>query len=283
MNIHDFLEPLIQYHSYFSWRNVLEVTFFCMVVYYFSLWLKKDVQKNLLGYFFSYCLLTIGASLMELDTIVHFLMLATPVGLMLFIVFHQFTLQKNFVTLRNLVPAQHHNADWLETLVRSCLIAISTNKEVICIIEHHDSLQEHLNTPLPLHIPVSKEMLDILFSSSSFASTHMLWINSQGIVRGINARWHESHGSWTSDLVPADQQWKHDAILHTEKTDALVLKITRTNNAFEVVASGTLFENVSAAKTIAFVAKYLRTSSIDAKGDFIHEKNNEKNHQQRPS
>lgn len=279
MNVHDFFRPLLHYHSYFGWRDAAEILFFSAIIYYFCRWLAKDSHKNLVGYFYSYCLLTAVSYTLNISTITHFLILFAPTTLMLFIVFHQFTLQKNFVTLRNIVPATPEKTDWLETLVRSCLISISNNKELVCIIEHSDSLSEHISTPLALHAPLSKELLDIVFTSNSFDQYQMLWLDSQGNVLGVNAQWKETADDFAAQTAQG-QRWKHDALLYTEKTDAIVFKVTPASHSFDIVAAGTVFEKVNAANTLTFIGKYLRTSTP---GEFIHANKINKTYHQRSS
>lgn len=257
------------YHPFFTWRDGIEIIFFTVIIYSFSLWLKKDNHKNLLGYFYAYCSCFFLAQSLQLTTISHLLLYTTPITVILFIVFHQFTLQKNFVTLRALTHPETNTTNWLETLIQTCLITINKNKEIICVIEHIDSLRDHLTTPLTLHAHLTKELLNILMTSDSFDSLQMIWLNSQGKILGINAQWNNPmHEEWTSETAKKMHQWKQNALFYTEKTDALVFKITPATRFFDIVAHGKAYDQISAPHTISFITKYLTNkNSVEKKGE----------------
>ncbi len=87
---------------YINWRDCLEIIFFASLFYYLTLWLKKDKTKNLLPYFYGYCLITFCAYMLELTTVTSLLFLFTPAAVMLFILMHQDTLQRNIVALKHI-------------------------------------------------------------------------------------------------------------------------------------------------------------------------------------
>src|SRR3990170_8108111 len=82
-----------------TWRDVLEILFFSSIFYFISCWLKKDKQKNLVGIFQLYIFSIVATYLLDLATINMVLFMYTPSIIMIFILIHQRTLQKNFVGL----------------------------------------------------------------------------------------------------------------------------------------------------------------------------------------
>jgi len=243
------------FYLFFTWRDGLEILLLAYVIYGLSMWLKKDKHKNLLGYFYTYCLSFFLAHALQLTTISHLLICASPIVALLFIIFHQYTLQKNFVALRTLTHPEPEQNNWLETVIQSCLIAINNNQEIIAVIECTDSLQDYLVTPLALQATITKDLLTILLHSPSLEHDHMLWFNSQGKILGINARWH----------LQIEQSWKQDALFYTEKMDMLVFKITPAKRQFDIIASGKAHEQLTTPQAITFITNYLTHISSIAK------------------
>ena len=120
-----------------TWQDYIEILFFSYVCYYFTHWLHKDRQKNLVGYFYGYCVFAIGSYYGGFSTITFFLFAGFPAAMMIFIIMHQDILQRNFIALHNistkvsLIKPLH----WHEMLIRSCLVLLHKQQSVICVIE----------------------------------------------------------------------------------------------------------------------------------------------------
>ncbi|HEV2601713.1 MAG TPA: hypothetical protein VGT41_05420 [Candidatus Babeliales bacterium] len=256
--------------TFFIWRDLIEIIFFTSIIYAISLWLKNDLHKNLLGYFYLYCGCFFVTNIASLPTINCFLLMCAPIALLLFIIFHQFTLQKNFVALRNIIPITEKKSHWLETVIQACLININRNKEITCIIEHTDSLENMINTPLQFHADISNELMQLLINSNSFDQTQMLWLTSTGKIVGINGQWKatpqtETHGAKKST------SWIEDTILYSEKTDAIIIKISPMQHTFTIITHGTVYHHVTPSNTITFITKQISThSSSYKKGETAH-------------
>ena len=249
-------------------KDVLEILFFTTILYRFSLWLKKDLQKNLVPYLYAYSSAMALAYYLPLPTISSFLLVGAPVALIFLVVIHQEILQKNFVALKNYVPAKVASTDWLETLIRSSLIAINNNQSIRCIIESTDNMQQFLNTPLVLHADIKQELLDIIFSSPSYTQNTLIWLNANGIIKGINAHWQmEYDDDWLAHDMHNLEKWKQDALFFSHKTDALIFNITPESRTFELIAGGKIFNNVSAPHVMYMIKKHL---DGEKKGD-IHD------------
>ena len=267
-----FFQTLQHIWLFTPWKDILEIFFFSSIFYYFSRWLNRDKQKNLIFYFYGYCLLSLGSYYAQLATMSTFLFICAPIVALFFIIVHQETLQKNFIALRTIRPAQQDPSDWLETLIRTCLITINNNKEIRCVIEHNDSLAQFITTPLALHAKLQKNLLTMILASDSFEQSKMIWITSTGIVQGINAAWNtELEEQWLSEEAKKLHKWKQDALFFTSKTDALVFKISPETRTFNFVAQGKLFEHVSAHQLVIMVKKYVTIEKPTAqKGEAPH-------------
>lgn len=284
MGIYSFMKEMLFSHgSYFSWRDGVEIIFFSAVIYSLSVWLKKDRQKNLLFYFYSFCLLIFISHTAQLTTITHSLLFFSPMVIMLFVLIHQRTLQKNFVTLRNLIPAERHTSDWIETLIQTSLIALNNNKEILCIIEHNDSLQELLTTPIALHADAKKGLLDILIDSSLFNPQEYLWINSKGVICGINAHWKlEPEKLFDDQLNEIQQSWKDQALFFSAKTDALIIKTNSAHRNFDILIHGQMYNALNAQNALYTIKKYITSTNNDSKKESYYESNRKKSTHQQP-
>lgn len=258
-----------------TWYDGIEILFFSSLFYYLSLWLRKDRQKNLLWVFYGYCAVTLLAYNLNLPTMSLFLLLFSPAIIMLFIMVHQETLQRNFVALRHTIPAQAANHDWLEALIQTCLITINNNKTITCIIERNDSMHTFLHVPFVIHAPLQTALLEILVNCSSYDQHKMVWIDAQGNLEGINATWrHEivqnpdyMQGSLTKTL--SEKMSLENALAYTTKTDALIITITPETRTFTLIMQGNMSQKINARHAYATIKKYLavmHTNNHQTKG-----------------
>ncbi len=258
-----FLNLFHNFFTIFTWRDGIELICFSAAIYYCSLWLQQDRQKNLLGYFYSYVLILFFAYNLPLESLYHVLILFSPMLCMALMLIHQKTLQKNFVGLRNVIPSHDANQEWLELIMQTALININHNKELFFVLEHTDSLQDLLVTPLPLHAEIKKGFLDLLVESNSFKQSTMIWLNSRGVLLGLNTEWKIAKEFY---LTETQSSWKEEAIFFTAKTDALIIKTNPTQRSFDLSISGKLFENTSADKALFLIKKSLGYSQAVLKG-----------------
>ncbi len=248
-----------------TFKDLLEILFFTSVLYRFSLWLKKDLHKNLVPYLYTYCSATALAYYLPLPTVSSFLLMGAPVALVLLVVIHQEMLQKNFVALKNYIPAKVDHTDWLETLIRSTLVTINNNKSIRCVIESTDSLKEFITTTLVLNAHIKQELLDIVLNSPSCTPNTLIWINAEGNLKGLNAHWCIDYDEdWLAHDMHHLEKWKQDALFFTQKTDALIFNITPETRTFELIVNGKSFDNVNAPHVLYMIKKHL---SGNKKGD----------------
>ncbi len=235
----------------FYWRDILEIIFFSTLFYYVALWLRKDKQKNLLWYFYGYCTCTCLAYYLQLPVLRTFFLLCSPVVMMLFIILHQETLQRNFVALRNITPPPLAKTDWLETLLRSCLVALNNNTPITCVIEQTDALTEFLHTPFFINAPVNDELLNTLITSKAYIQDTLIWVNAHGTIIGLNARWN------ISSTKKSLSTWHDNALIYTAKTDAIILHADPISRTFTVTIDGIHNENITAHHVHSFLQKYI--------------------------
>ena len=235
-------------------RDIAEICIYSLCIFAFCAWLKTDRTKNLLLYFFAYCSLTIISWIVQLPTLTPFLCTYAPIVLLLFIVLHEKTLQRNLVSLCAITPARTISSDWLDTVLSSCLAIINNNKSITMVIENEDALDHFLQTSFIINADLNKNVLDILLTSASYDQHKMVWISTSGTIRGINV-------SWATDN-PGDS-----ANTYTMHTDAIVLNAQPLSRTFSIIAKGKETKNIAAHQIHTTIKKQLAcTVSSKQKG-----------------
>ena len=216
------------YLQIYSTADCVEILFFIFTTFKISSWLNKDHTKPLLLYFYSYFATLFSTYFFQLTTVYQLMLVTAPIYFVLLIVHHQKNLQKNFIISQNkpLTPAKSMHKEWLETLIRACLVASHHRKNITCIIEQFDSIDTLIEKPFTLDIPIQKKIIDILLESVSYDNTKLILVDRYGMILSINASW--------SDLVINEliftqineqQLPKEYAKVITAKTDAILVHI----------------------------------------------------------
>ncbi len=263
-----FHSPTWWYLHIYGWKDILEVLLFSSAVYYFSSWLAQDHQKKLLLTFYGYCSVLTICHMARLYTSLSALILFAPVVLVVFVVLHQDVLQRNFVTLHNITPARNTWQEWTEVLVRTCLVAISDNKALHCIIEKRNALDDFLENSYTFNCKLSEGLLDLLINSNGFDASRIIWLQDNGSLLGVNSNWKKSSvDTWLAQEVKEQEPWLQDALFFTSKTDALYFKLNPQTRTFTLVAQGKILEEVSAHAALKTIRKYLGHFDADKKGE----------------
>lgn len=246
----------------FSLYDCIEIIVLATALYYFMRWLAQDKQKNLIVWFYGYCTLLCGSFYLGLQT-VHFLLLAaSPVVFMLFIVIHQQTLQKNFITLTSLSPKALPTTHWLEELIQGCLHALNKNREVFCIIERTDSLEQFLATNCVFNAEITQDLLEQLVIKTAHEGVVTLWVNHAGKLHGFNPTWRTTPDEiWVTQDVKALHAWKQNALLMTEKSDALMFTLSPTTRLCTIIIEGKIVNDLSAHHAFALLKNYCSLTS----------------------
>lgn len=270
------------YIQYMTYTDYIEIFALSIAIYYISIWLSQDTRHNLLGYFYAYSALLAATYSAQLYTISFCLTFFAPVICICFIIIHETTLQKNYITLRNTITPKKASRSWIEQLVRICLQSMNNNQPISCLIEQNDQLATVLKDVMRVQTDIDTGVLEVLTASPSFAADHMVWINKWGTVLGINAQWkHQADPAFIDESVKKIDTFKQDALLYTAKTDAIFFRANPHNHTFDVVAHGTLFESISTHAMVTCLKKYITPASHDHKGD-THEAFAPKKHQKQP-
>ena len=256
-------------------QDFIEILFFSSIFYVFCTWLKADHTKNLLLYFLAYCGITIGAWVTQLPTLTPFLFSYAPAALLLFIVLHEKTLQRNLVTLCTIVPAQPIPEEWLDVLLSSSLSLINTNKKITVIIERTNSLDYILKIPFLINTTIGKGILDILLLSNSYDEDKIVLVNANGFIKGINVVWCTKQTK-TTTLHPVLLH-KENALFYTLQTDALIFQANPVNRQFTLIMNGKEIVHLSAHQIKVMIKKHLTSNHhIQSKGAYYENSSTEK-------
>lgn len=246
-------------------RDIIEIFFYSSCAFALCQWLKADKTKNIIVYFFAYCTLAICAWVTQLPTLTPFLFTYAPIALLLFIVLHEKTLQRNLVTLCSITPARIQHKDWLNTLLSSSLAIINTNKSITVVIEHKDALDYFLTTPFLINADMDKNVLDIFLASTSYNEQKMVWIDTRGRIRGINVAWNNH------------KEMRENALFYTLQTDAIVCSAHPISRTFTLIIKGKETKNISAHHVHNMIKKQLSSlSSSHPKGAYRENSTSEK-------
>lgn len=243
--IYDIINLITRSVALLTWRDYVEICFISMMIYKFLCWLKTD-QKQLLGYFYSYCTAAFVAHYAGLGIVSQLLFIAAPVVVCIFILIHQQTLQKNYVGLKKIIPTTVNAEDWIEELMRSSLYAMNTSKSIVWVIERKDSLDGSLQAPCLFYAELKKDLIDLLLETQSSTEDSILWVNHTGKLVAINATWRTSSDGWETPDVQALPVWQQQALLMSSKTDTLIVRSCAKTRLFTIIGQGKCADNLSA-------------------------------------
>ncbi len=248
------------YLQIYSRADCVEILFFMFITFKISSWLNKDHTKPLLLYFYSYFATLFSAYFFQLTTVYQLMLVTAPIYFVLLIVHHQKNLQKNFMISKSkpLTPVKSMHKEWLETLIRACLVASHHRKNITCVIEQNDSLDTLINKPFILNIPIQKKIIDMLLESVAYDNTKLITVDQHGMIQSINASW--------SDLVINEliftqinerQLPKEYAKVITAKTDAILVHINSEHQHHFIAHQGKIVENVTIDQMLKLIKNLL--------------------------
>jgi len=249
--------PIVSYMYIWGWRDCIEALFIITILYKITVWLNKDRTRNLVWYLYGYCMLMLVCYYLSLPLIFTWLMAATPVAAVVLVLMHQEMLQKRFATPTKIIPAQMATS-WLDELLQASLIAMNSKKQVLCILEYQDMLNNLIVTAYPMSTPCRKSVLLMLTESSLFDQHAMVWISTDGLLKGMNCTWalsdeHVDKDNWAT------------ALKICTKTDALAFKGNPERNSFDVVLRGNIIENLSSSHCRTVLLQYISKSKVTDK------------------
>ncbi|MEX0672138.1 MAG: hypothetical protein WD068_02170 [Candidatus Babeliales bacterium] len=254
------LEPLVTHITQLHWQDYLEITLFSALFYYSALWLKKDSQKNILIAFYAYCTLWGISYYMGLLTICSFLITYSPLILTLLAITHQHTLQKNLIALHKIEGPKLPIKNWIDTMMRTILVAVNNGTSITCIIERKDGLSNLITAPFFIQAPITEQLLAMIFDTTAFDTKKMIWLQDTGTLHAINAHWNHA---LETPISQTQSSWHEDALLFTAKTDALVIHADTENHLFTIITHDTTYEQLMATQARDLIIRTLsNTDSI---------------------
>lgn len=262
------------YSSLFSlhtWLSLAEIIIFSALFYYISRWLNLDQKTHLLRYFYGYCLFILLSAWAPLPLLYSALTNFAPVSALLFILFHQETLQKNFITLCRYMPAQKTSFEWLQALIRLALINRNNGINLRIIIEHNETLDNILTNPFKIEAPFQEDLLAALIMSQAFEQEKFIWLRYDGSIVSININLTQHQDDiWKEEKIQLMPQWKQDALLISTKTDAFIIATDMAGSSFTIITNGTVLSEISAENVLKIIKKHMNVV-IKSKGTQYYE------------
>jgi hypothetical protein len=248
----------------FKWSDFLEISIFSSFIFYFSLWLKTDSQKKLLPIFYSLSALFIFSDYFQLFTLSNFLFTFSPVFILLFIVLHQNTIQKNFISTKNITPAHLQKLNWVSELVKTLLTATDSKKEIYCLIECNDSLYNFIKPGIFMNTKIQRDILEVLINSKQFNTDKFIWINRDGSIKAINTDWNlpENLILFENEDNERLNHWEKNSIKITSKLDVLTIKSSSDTRTFSIVAQGKILNDIFTDKAINIIDQFIKKNSF---------------------
>lgn len=257
--------------SLLSWHDGVEIVIISYLFYRLSVWLKSDQHKSLVPLLYGYTLFLFASYLLPLQTLNSFLLAFSPALLMVFILLHQKTLQKNFVAFKTIAPAKIVTDDWLEVMIRASLVSLSKKKKLMFVIERNHSLHEFTTTSCTINAELHKPLLDMVLESALFDQSKFLLINSNGTLLSANSSWHSVDTDYAVPNLMHTDLGHQAALMVTAKTDALVICANPESKSCTLIIGGTVVDQLNAAQLFTLIKKYLRIPSTAYKqGDINH-------------
>jgi len=255
----------------FSINDGIEIIAIASLFYSFSIWLKQDQQKPLVLYFYGLATMMLLTDLVNLPTLSNSFFALSPAIIMLFILVHQKSLQKNFVALKNIQPSELINSNWLDILLRACLISTNQKQKVACLIEGKDALSELLNSPFILRTKIQASLLEALLNSTNYDQQKMIWVSNTGLLLSINVDWKSLDSQANSQSQTIDE-WQQISLLYTAQADAIVFRIAPQERTFDIIAEGKLLEGLPIDQAIKLIQSYC----LKKTGQDLYDKSNSK-------
>lgn len=249
--------------SIYKITDFIEIIFFSSFIYFISLWLKHDTQKNILAIFYTLISACIVANFCNMITISNFIILFTPGFLMILFLIHQNTLQKNFIALKKISPATKNENSWLDDFFRSCLNSMANNKQVTVIIESTESIQEFIKSEFNINAPINQDLTNILINSSSFDQNKMIYISSNGTLNSINCLWNMQNNDllFTTNNSTLNE-WQQDSIIFSSKINCLIFKTYPAKRTLDIVLQGKLIENITPQNALNIITQYIKKNEF---------------------
>ncbi len=230
-------------------KDGIEIIALSIICYWFLRWLATDKQQPLTVYFYAYAFFWGVCCLAQLNTLVSLLENTFATVLMLFMLVHQKTLQKNFISLCKIKPAQKAQSDWLQEIIRFCLQA---ETDLFFLVEHKQSLHDLVTINTPMQAQINCELLQFLHHSSDLDPRKYIIIDTHGTLHGLHVQWQKPLA-----LTDLDENELAKASYYLMQTDAFMLHYNYEQRLFAIVMRDTIYNNLTTAQVLQSVTHYL--------------------------
>ncbi len=265
MNLSALSYYVSEYFIIYNFKDYLEILFFAIAFFKVSQWLKQDLTKPLLQYFYKYIGLAACAYYFELTTVYYVLLHSAPAIASLFIVYHQKTLQKQFMLSQrtSITPAMAiGHKDWLETFIRTCMIMAHKKISITSIIERKDEISDFIHKSFTLDIPVNQDVLTLLLESPSFDEEKLIWLNKNGNLVSVNASW--GHVLQQETLLHQENlAWQAYALQLSQVSDAIIFYHNALTHESTIIIQGKKIEHLSIDHAMKMMKKIIQKSDYD--------------------
>lgn len=259
---YDALQDILSFHSYSDYIEILILT---SVIYFFQKWLSLDTQKNLLLLFHCYCFFLISIYYYSLPTISLISFYSIPLVFLFFIIIHQNTLQKNFITLQKIADKPSSlTINWIQELVQLALQSLNLKRDIIFVIEGKESLTNLISCSSAFYADFKKDIIEILLDKHIVSPHTFVWLTYNGKCVSINNTWnYEIEKEFINQNSTLNTHWKLYGGHISLKTDALIFKINSLSRNFDVILKGKIVEQISAEQLLKILIKYCETQVLE--------------------
>ncbi len=245
------------------WLDLVEIALFTGIIYRFGCWLKRDRAHFLLGYFYVASLLFLCAFMLDLHTVIEFYRVSWPILIVLFIIFHQKSLQQNYVAARTIEPIKiPADAQWLHMIMCAAFKALQRKKNIIFIIQGKQRVDEYLTETVVMHSPITQPLLDMLIESTVIQDQRIIVLSQTGILCIFNSQWRTTDTiALTMETNNLNAQQKQ-TLLWTGKSDALAFFIHPETKRVTILAQGTIVADLTNEKAELIITQFIRKQNI---------------------
>ncbi|HVX01413.1 MAG TPA: hypothetical protein VHA52_13400 [Candidatus Babeliaceae bacterium] len=242
---------LIQKIGVYSFLDVFELIFTIGAIYQVTKWLVQ-INSTVLGHTQLYCLLIVLSYYANLYILFTLLASLAPCYLFLLFITNKKILQKNFVVCQKQGYINKENIIWPEELLRALVKALPNYKEILCVIERNQSIEQFLTLTYQLYAPVQATLVELLLANNK-QNIGTLLVSSQGIIKSTQFQIANIIDSIWLDPIALAPSWQQHALTLTRETDSIVLHISAETHLCTVIMEEKIVHGISILQAIAWL------------------------------
>lgn len=221
-----------------SLADYIEVTLFCIIGLLAVRTCLKARQYTLLHTAFGYALLYSISVQLNLVTISNVVLLLAPALMALLIVLYQHRISNAYCHILEHDGEQPKDHSWVLTLIQQCVNAMHTGQPLTILILNKHVLSQYLTIKIPCKIPLTPEHLSVIKQHKQYVPQQMIVCSPDGLLLGANTTFN------ITQLQNAERLIHHTledlARIITKAHDAVLLQVTPEEQAYTIIAQGTL-------------------------------------------